>query len=103
MPYIEQSMRDEIDGAINELAGKITNTIRDDPEQVGGVLNYTITRLVDALGPYPNNPGSWSYAKIQRMVGMLTCVANEFYDRVARPYEDTKISANGDVYTGNQT
>lgn len=32
------------------------------------------------------------------VLGQLTDVAGEWYDRVAGPYEDTKIAENGDVF-----
>jgi hypothetical protein len=39
-----------------------------------------------------------SYENINAAVGALECAKLELYRRVAAPYEDTKIAANGDVY-----
>jgi len=39
-----------------------------------------------------------SYRTICIVMGTLLCAAFEFYRRVAAPYEDRKITTNGDVY-----
>ena len=59
-----------------------------------GALNYLITlqckNYIDKNG--------LSYGTINDVVGALTCAKDEFYRRVAVPYEDEKIKTNGDVY-----
>lgn len=59
-----------------------------------GELNYKLTKLVlkylDTLGE--------SYTTINGAVGALECCKLELYRRLAVPYEDKKIVANGDVY-----
>jgi hypothetical protein len=42
---------------------------------------------------------SLSGATARDAVGVLGCVREELYRRVAAPYEDSKVMANGDVYT----
>jgi len=66
------------------------NTVSAD--QIDGVMNYTMTRLVDCFY------GMGGYAVFNRAMGVLDCVAREFYRRKVSPYEDTKIKENGDVY-----
>jgi hypothetical protein len=39
-----------------------------------------------------------NYKHINEIIGVLECAKQEFYRRVAAPYEDTKIQENGDVY-----
>lgn len=64
-----------------------------DPEDPGE-LNYSITRL---MLRYLENNGK-SYMTLNEIVGALECAKQEFYRRLAVPYEDTKIAENGDVY-----
>lgn len=58
-----------------------------------GELNYYLTRFLDTwLGD------DICYAKLMAVIGTLECVKQEFYRRVAAPYEDRKMAENGDVY-----
>lgn len=58
-----------------------------------GELNFLITQLVlEYLGE------DYNYDAINSAVGALECAKLELYRRVAVPYEDQKISENGDVY-----
>lgn len=80
MPYISQEAR-------NELAqGKA-------PENAGE-LNYTISRL---LLDYLDRQGL-SYTRLNEVMGVLSCVGQELYRRLAVPYEDKKIQENGDIF-----
>jgi hypothetical protein len=38
-----------------------------------------------------------SYNKIAMITGVLENIKQEFYRRIAAPYEDTKIIQNGDI------
>ena len=89
MPYIKPSQRSEIDDLIAQLAAKIKE-IAPSPN-TDGVMNYTITTLVHKVYNQTN------YKTINNVVGMLECVKQEYYRRVAAPYEDEKIKENGDV------
>jgi hypothetical protein len=61
---------------------------------VDGDLNYLITHLI----------GHWlvvsgkNYANINTAIGVLEGTKLELYRRIAAPYEDTNIVANGDAY-----
>ena len=83
MPYIPKSRRAEID-----LLGTVAS------DYVPGDLNYQFTLLIldyiDARG--------LSYQTINDIVGSLECCKQEFYRRVAGPYENKKSKDNGDVY-----
>jgi len=71
---------------------------RHEPKPVTGGpsdLNYTITRLCDA---YICARGGASYTLLNEVIGVLECAKLELYRRVAAPYEDKKLQANGDVY-----
>jgi hypothetical protein len=59
-----------------------------------GELNYAITILCkDYLAA-----AGLSYQHINDVLGALEGAKQEFYRRVAVPYEDGKIAENGDVY-----
>ena len=77
MPYIDKRIRD----------------FATEPEDVGE-LNFAITKL---CVEYMMRKGK-KYATINDIVGVLECAKQEFYRRVAAPYEDLKCEENGDVY-----
>lgn len=80
MPYLPNDMRDTVDSLGASTPGQ---------------LNYALTRLcltyIDEVG--------LDYAAINDVIGALECAKQEFYRRVAVPYEDKKRKENGDVYT----
>ncbi len=92
MPYIPQEQREQLSDAIAKLLKSIKN-IPGWEEQKAGILNYTITMI--AQGMIDNE---LRYAKINEIIGALECAKQEFYRRVAEPYEDSKIESAGDVY-----
>lgn len=65
-----------------------------------GELNYCITQLL--IG-YASRGLNLRYDKINDCLGACEGAKAEFYRRVATPYEDNKIIANGDVYPKNLT
>ncbi|MDX1646973.1 MAG: hypothetical protein R3304_07500 [Longimicrobiales bacterium] len=86
MPYIDPDARQRLaDG--------------DEPHNAGE-LNYAVTRLVDRyLELMAQEAGRLRYAHLNEAVGVLECAKLELYRRLAAPYEDGKISENGDVYS----
>ena len=62
-----------------------------------GWLNFQITKLCDDYLKHEDR--GKNYGNINEVIGVLECAKLEFYRRVAAPYEDTKIEANGDVYS----
>lgn len=95
MPYISDKKRRNIDGQLVELIDMINAWGKDE-----GVLNYAITRLLnETLGAgAPGYAHGVVYSDVNKIVGVLECAKMEFYRRIAVPYEDEKISDNGDVY-----
>jgi hypothetical protein len=81
MPYINENDRDYL---------RPTAGIAGTP----GELNFQITCLVTE---YLATHG-YSYSTINDIVGAIEGSKLEFYRRVAAPYEEAKIEANGDVY-----
>ena len=80
MPYIEQAARKRLAQTHQPLTP--------------GELNFLITQL---MTKYIEVAGD-SYTAYNAVVGAIECAKQEFYARVARPYEDSKIATNGDVY-----
>ena len=85
MPYITQADRPHFEAAISVLIKELNRNPHP------GRINYIISRI---LADQYNG----TYEGINRIMGILECVKQEFYARIARPYEDTKLIENGDVY-----
>lgn len=98
MPYIKEDIRQELDicierminclGTPKSLNGNMTN---DDLMSILGDINYTFSRIIASLMGQP------SYSKIAMITGVLENIKQEFYRRVAVPYEEAKIKENGDI------
>jgi len=87
MPYIKPERR----GKYEEVIGKLVAILKSlPPEEVDGELNYVITKLLKEVYPL-------RYYHINKAIGVLECVKQEYYRRVAAPYEDQKMKENGDV------
>lgn len=86
MPYIQKVERDELAAWLAKSA--------ELPELSAGEMNYLITKLILEW------IGEVRYYKLAEAMGLLECVKQELYRRVAAPYEDKKCSENGDVYPG---
>lgn len=97
MPYIAQEDRKNLDPAIDELARRIVLRAKKDKNDgaFAGLLNYSITRLT--LKVARTLFGRMRYWVIATVTGVLKNVSQEFYRRVAAPYEDKKIKEHGDV------
>ena len=91
MPYIKKEERQRLDPHIETLFHELAKS----GEDIEGNLNYTLTTL---LGSIPVAFGdAWRYKHINRVIGTLECVKQEFYRRLAGPYEDKAIEKNGDI------
>lgn len=98
MPYIKPSYRLELD----ELIVSLTKKLQSIPEQDrAGTLNYTVTRLLHSMCVRYNldlhEPPQWNYRAINEVAGVLKCVHDEFYRVVVAPYEDEKMTQNGQI------
>ena len=101
MPYIENKFRNRLDIHIEKLVDSLLKAVSEkDPLEFNasdlldcsGNINYVITRICSSL--LVNKP---TYAKVAIITGVLENVKQEFYRRVASPYEDKKMLQNGDV------
>ncbi len=87
MPYIAQDMRDKFDPSIEELQTQLHALGNSE-----GDLNYIISRLIGSAFQDETR-----YHMIARVRGVLGDVGDEFYRRLAVPYEDMAIAKNGDI------
>jgi len=92
MPYIIPEHRIELDPYIDNILNKINSMGFSDKTYFAGLLNYLCTKL--ALGLIPEK----QYWAIAATTGALRNSAEEFYRRVAVPFEEEKMKKNGDVY-----
>ena len=104
MPYIDLERRQKLDNSINqmilslkELLGAEDNLFNKEKisneefVQLLGDLNYCFSRVLSGLMT------NVSYSKIAMITGVLENIKQEYYRRVAVPYEDKKIDQNGDI------
>lgn len=82
MPYISEEQRESIGYGSRQPSNP-------------GELNYVITM---ELMRYLANKGPLTYQTINDCLGALEGAKNEFYRRIATPYEETKKDENGDCY-----
>lgn len=94
MPYIKNDRRDQLDSKLNDLISQIKNLSHQALSDLDGDLNYTITRLLIGVFDLVDNP---KYTKFNTAIGVLEAVKLELYRRFIAPYEDLKISENGDI------
>lgn len=87
MPYIEKAQRPAIDVLTNPLIEHLQSLALEDQD---GSLNYVVTRIIKKV--YPPK-----YFHFNRALGVLSAIKQELYRHIIGPYEDTKISENGDV------
>lgn len=86
MPYINENDK----RVVEDLQGMGVPVFADKP----GTLNFLITQLVVRFLEH----NGLSYTTINSILGALEGAKLELYRRVAVPYENQKISENGDVY-----
>jgi hypothetical protein len=94
MPYINEKEREELDDAIDNLILAIRNNFTNQSTGLKnylGRINYCFSRVICGV------MGDVSYPKIAMITGVLENIKQEFYRRVASPYEDKKILENADI------
>lgn len=84
MPYIKQKDRAEF----NEVLKAVPDIINT------GNLNYIISKLcIKYLHEF-----DLKYSTINEIIGVLNCVQQEFYRKIACDYEDKKEIENGTIW-----
>jgi hypothetical protein len=87
MPYITSTAK--------TMLKSTTDAIELNPPTTPGELNFLITTLCQA---YLNKLVIKNYQAYNDTIGALESCKLEFYRRAVAPYEDDKISENGDVF-----
>jgi hypothetical protein len=97
MPYIRPEERNKLNPLIDKIAAEIVSCGKAQGHDAAfaGLLNYTCTRL--ALKVIRLSFGGMRYWVIALVTGTFKNIADEFYRRVAAPYEDKQVSIHGDV------
>lgn len=104
MPYVNEKFRKQLDQSIQSLILSLKLTVSDNAKpfemeslsneellNISGNINYAVSRVCGSI------MGKISYPKIAIITGVLENIKQEFYRRVAEPYEDKKILENGDI------
>lgn len=109
MPYIKEDRRANLDECIESMVSCLKSNIPNDNDKnpwsnpqnrdisnaelldICGDVNYCFSRILGGL------VGPASYSKIALITGVLENIKQEFYRRLAAPYEDKKIIENGDI------
>lgn len=97
MPYIAASTRPKLDNLIDELSQAIVAEAVDSGDELNssGALNYATTRLY--LSVFRTLFPRLRYSHIALITGILENVKQEFYRKVASPFEDDKCFLNGEI------
>jgi hypothetical protein len=108
MPYIKEENRSQLDHCIEDMMKCLRGNVVSNPDNlhsnpykekltndeflsICGDINYAFSRIISGV------MGNVSYPKIAIITGVLENIKQEYYRRVASPYEDQKIIANGDI------
>ena len=96
MPYIDEQERVELDNQIDNMILAIRNnkTNLNNPHDFSnylGRINYCFSRIIYGV------MRDVSYRNIAMVTGVLENIKQEYYRRIAEPYEDIKIRQNGDI------
>ena len=89
MPYIPKVDRIRMGFIIGEA-----QTTIDSGGISNGDLNYLFSRLAEMYIKYHG----LSYNTGSDVIKAFECAKLEFYRRILAPYEDTKLTQNGDIY-----
>lgn len=87
MPYIKKQDRPAIDTLVTPLIDYLKNLPMEEQD---GSLNYAVTKIIKHVYPH-------KYFHFNRALGVLTGITQELYRKIIGPYEEVKISENGDV------
>jgi hypothetical protein len=90
MPYIQPEIREEINKEVQDLLDMLQPALGGDVDD--GTINYVISTI---LNKFYNKQ---SYKTMQRAIGILACVQQEYYRKVMVPYENLKCEKNGEVF-----
>lgn len=87
LPYIKKEIREKLEPHIHALATVIAKEAGEEKDElaIAGMLNYTCTCI--ALRTFYKIFGKFRYKFIALFTGIFENIKQEFYARVATPYE----------------
>jgi len=91
MPYIKPEDRTKYKELLELIEVLSNNAV--ELLKTAGDLNYFITKICHI---YLKNKGL-KYQNLNEVIGVLECAKQEFYRKIASPYEDKKRDENGEV------
>jgi len=89
MPYINREARKRWENSLTRMQ----YVFNDEGPVYAGELNYLITKIITF---YLEKYGL-TYASINNVMGVLSCIPHEMYNRLFYPYEVYKRQEHGDV------
>lgn len=99
MPYVNEETRNlhgdkfvPIESHVDSLIAHLREIT--DEDNIAGILNYTISRIVAGAG---KPDGGWRYGSLSRAHEVFHAAGSEFYRRLIAPYEDKAREKNGDI------
>lgn len=97
MPYIKTHQRNGLDPLLDALVAKIGEIAGSDSQlnEKVGMANYCMSKIASGLLSQESDIKYWKIALIS---GVFVNAKDEFYRRVAVPYEENQLALNGDVY-----
>jgi hypothetical protein len=97
MPYIKKEIRQKLDTHISALALAIKKEAGEEKDElaIAGMLNYACTSL--ALRTFYKVFGKFRYKFIALFTGIFENIKQEFYRRIAAPYEEEASWEHGDL------
>lgn len=97
MPYINAESRKKLDTQIEQLIEIISEEAKEkkDDLAIAGMINYTCSRI--SLGVFLKTFDHFRYKFIALFTGIFENIKQEFYRRVAEPYEGEANWEHGDL------
>jgi hypothetical protein len=99
MPYISEDERPGLDRSVDAMIDAILFDVKPEEKwelpKLLGRINYCFSRVAAHLTLTEDGV---SYRNVAMITGVLENIKQEFYRRVASPYEDKKIRENGDIF-----
>jgi hypothetical protein len=89
MPYIPREKRIKLEPELGSLISKLKQLPTN---EIDGNINFIFTKILDSCYDL-------RYFSLNRAMGSLESVKQEFYRRKIAPYEDSKMNEHGDVFT----
>jgi hypothetical protein len=88
MPYIRKEDRKRYEWVIDNIVALLKEIPEDERD---GHVNFIFTTILKRVYEPPK------YKRYNALMGVLSCIQQEFYRRFVVSYENQKIQENGDI------